>query len=298
MSEEDLNIQEDNVNEGLDDEAVIEQIPVDEVAEVNEVDDVDPIEQEARSKGWRPPEEFEDDGKEALSAEAFLAKEPLFQKIKEIKNNSRRETHRLEKKIEEMQQLMREERKRGYEQAFQDLQDRRREAVEIGDTEAFQELDTEYFRVKQQLDQVNSEVSVPREPVFSDDALSFKERNSSWFNFNTPDNAEMVNQAGKIDDYLSESKPYLSEAQRYALVEREIKEIYKDKFSNPKRNLPPKVETNQPRPAGSAGKAGSLKVKDLTPRQKQVMEEFLQLDPTATAQDYLSLLEVSLERRR
>ena len=275
-------------------EAAIEEAPAEEESSNSELSEA---EAKAREQGWKPPEEFEEDGKEPISAEEFLRRGELFDKIKDLKNQSRRETQRLQQQVEELTGLVRTERKRGYEQAFKDLEGRRREAIETGDLEAFNQIDEEYIRVRDELTQ-ESMAEKQNAAEIPEEAVKFQEANADWFNSNTPENSAMVNQAVTIDQYLAEAKPYLTPAQRLQSVEKEIKNLYPHRFSNPKKKAPAKVEANASAGTVPTGAAkGKIKYSDLDDKQKAACERFMSLDPSLTAEDYLKSVEEGLRLR-
>lgn len=256
-------------------------------------------EQAAMEQGWRPPSEFDEEGKEAISADEFLRRGELFDKIKDLKSQYRRDTHRLEGQVKELGEMMKDERKRGYDQALADLSARRAEAVEIGDLDAFNSLDSEYNRVRDQKAELEQKAfstpSVPEVPV---EVKNFQQKNADWFNSNTPENNTMVTQAVQIDEHLAASQPYLTDQQRLDKVEGEIKKLYPHRFSNPKKQQPAAVESaTVAAPAASSQQGTKIKFSDLDERQKAACEQFLSLDPDVTVEDYLSSLEQGLKMR-
>lgn len=298
MSEEDVKQGQEVPNE----EALVEEHVQEEVSE-HSVESTEreysEVEREAMAKGWKPPEEFDEEGKEAVSAEAFLARGPVFDKLKKERRRYEQDLNRLEKRIEEMSYLMQEERVKGYEQALRDLESKRREAVEIGDVDAFNYVDSEYNRIKEEKARIAAQSRQYTSQTIPEAALEFQERNSDWFNSNTPENNSMVEQAVKIDDFLAKEKPYLSEEQRLARVEREIKELYPHRFSNPKKKAPAKVETSAKDSAVKSSSSNGLKIKvsDLTPSQKEAAQRFLAMDPSLTMEDYLRSVQEGLRLR-
>ena len=246
------------------------------------------IEQEAMDQGWQPPNEFDADDKEFVSAAEFLRRGELFDKIKELKHASKSETRRLEKQIKELTSLVKESRKQGYEQALKDLEAQRQEAVETGDIDAFNKIDARYADVQRKIAEASQTVEEPSVSEVDPAALEFQDRNKDWFNNNTPENSQMVNQAISIDQHLANAKPYLTEQQRLQVVEKEMKTLYPHRFSNAKKKRPaPVVSANK---ADAVGSAAKVRFEDLDDRQKANCQAFLSLDPSLTVDDFIKAM--------
>ena len=295
MSEEDVRAVEPT--EAV--EAAEEQIEVTE-AQVEEVKtELSEAEALAKEQGWKSPDEFEGGDKEPVSAEEFLRRGELFDKIKDLKQQYRRDTHRLEDQVRELTDMVHGERTRGYEQALKDIEYKRQEAVEIGDVDAFNSLDTEYQRIareKHKLEQMPKQEAY----VVNEAAEHFQTKHKDWFNSNTPENNSMVNQAVQIEQHLLKEKPYMTDEQRLLLVEKEMKDLYPHRFKNPKRTAPAKVEAPVATPAASVAQStGGIKIKfsDLDERQQAAAERFMALDSSLTMEDYLRSVQEGMRIR-
>lgn len=298
--------EEDNIAVEASEPTEVEQPILEEVSGSEpHVEEVQPSEEsqfnetelKAMEQGWVPPDKFQEEGKQSFSAEEFLRRGELFGKIDSMKSIHRQETYRLEKRIDELTKLMKDSRKQGYTQAVKDLEARRLEAVEIGDIDSFNDIDSEYQRLKQEIDKEESIQSFEPSPTqINEVVLSFAERNKDWFNDLTSDNQQMKNQAIEIEDSLLVTEPYLTDAQRLTKVEGKIKELYPSKFKVSKAKTISRVESSAPVRKSTSSRT-SLTVNDLSDRQKGIMAEFLSLDPTATAEDYLENLEIVLKQK-
>lgn len=275
-------------------EEYVSEVEEQEAVHHEESDDsvLSDVEKQAMEQGWKPPDKFDESDKEFVSAAEYLRRGELFEKIKELKSASRSETRRLEKQIEELTNLMHDSKRQGYEQALRDIEARRREAVEIGDIEGFNAADNQYAELKEKLNSIKQS-KVSAEPEISDAALQFKERNHDWFNNNTPENSSMVNQAINIDQYLTSNKPYLTEDQRLALVEKELKTLYPHRFSNMHKKRPAKVESAQKASVSRAGDPMKVKFEDLDDNTKAAAKSFLESDPSLTIEDFLRAAELN-----
>lgn len=276
MSEEDVKLEQEIP--ALEEEQVVAEQPA-------EAPTVDPIEEKARAQGWRPPEEFDEEGKEAVSAGEFLRRGEYFARMDRMSNEIRGLKKQLDK-----------ERQRGYDQALRDVEVQRREAIELGDYAAFEDLDAKYNNLRQERAEIERDMHQNvGEPTR--DAIEFQDRNGDWFNANTPENQSMVTQAIKIEEYYVQSKPYLTEGQRLALVEKEMKDLYPHRFKNQMKKAPSKVEVATTDAHVRTGKVEGIRYEDLDDRQKAACETFLAVDPSLKVEDYLRSLTHGLKAR-
>jgi hypothetical protein len=295
MSEEDVKLETEEVP-AVAEEAQVESPQVQEEVEVPKLT---AAEQAAVEQGWKPPSEFTEEDKEPLSAEEFMRRGELFGKINDLKQQYKRDTSRLSSEVQELKALVKDERTRGYEQALIDLDSKRQEAVEMADMEAFRAIDTEYNRVRDQKAQAEAMQVDPAPQAESAEALSFVDKNSDWFNTNSPENSIMRDQAIKIEEHLIGAMPYLTESQKLDQVEEQIKKLYPHRFSNSKKEMPAKVEApsaEAPSPSDSKS-VTKLKFSDLDDRQKEACERFLAVDSSVTVEDYLNSVQEGMRIR-
>lgn len=251
-------------------------------------------EREAMRQGWIPPDKFSDPDKEAVSAEVFLGRQPVFEKLKKVRELTERETRQLKEQVAKLRSEIKQERQRGYRQALADLEAKRREAIELADVDEFDRLDKEYSRVHDEIKELEAvDVEpIPEEIQLAPEAEKFIESNADWFNDNGPENISMKNQAIEIEKALDATKPYLTIAQKLKAVEDEIKGLYPHRFHNPKKAAPSKVEVSQP--DKTVGKRSSKAIEEqyeqLSPAQREACAFMLSVDPDATVEDYIKNL--------
>ena len=257
-------------------------------AMIPELPNLSEAEIEAVSKGWKPQEDFDVEEKDYVSADEFLRRGELFDKIRDLKHQGRRDTRRLEDQVKDLTDLVRDSRVQGYEQALTDLEAKRKDAVEVGDVDAFNSIDSQYNKVREAIAKHEAAPQAVAQDI-DPAAIEFQDRNKDWFNNNTHENTSMVNQAINIDQHLAQAKPYLSEVQRLEVVEKEMKDLYPHRFANPKKAKPAAVETAQKAEVGQAASQGATKLKysDLDQEQKDGCSRFLATDDALTVEDYL-----------
>jgi len=111
--------------------------------------EVNHAEEEAMAMGWQPEEDFKADpkneGKKWRSAEEFLDRKPLFDKIddlsRRLKNN--------EKALQSLSAQSLRAEKIGYDKALQDLKVAKKEALEEGNADRVIEIDEKIVDLKQ-----------------------------------------------------------------------------------------------------------------------------------------------------
>ena len=248
LSAEDAQAIQERVEAGAT-EAGVEEVSSSSEPQVSE------SEQKAVEMGWKPKDQFNEDDKSFVGAEEYVRNQSFFDKIDTLQQRMRKQEHESKEQLRAVNAQVKESKRVGYEQALRDLEGKRNEAVELGDTDSFNTIDSEYARVRDDLVNTNREIeqqaAAPAAPT--DGEVQFKDRNSSWFNFDNQGNRQMAEQAIVINNHLMESKPYLTEHQRLESVEKEIKSLYTNRFDNPNKAKPAAVAPT----SASSGRAVS-----------------------------------------
>lgn len=130
------------------------------------------IEQKAMSMGWKPQDDYSGDA-EWVSAEMWVARAPLFDKIEQqgrvIKN--------LQRAQEDFKKLHEKRMQTEYQRALKEMQQQKRDAIKEGDFELAADLD-------EKIDEHKSQAPVPEQaPANNEDAAfvnAWKGKNS-WY---------------------------------------------------------------------------------------------------------------------
>src|SRR5258708_3374094 len=155
-------------------------------------------ERKAYEMGWRPKEEYQ--GQHFVPAEEYINRAPLFERIE-----------RQSKEIRDLKDLVKQSttylttlRKDAYEKAIQDLEKQQKVAEDSGDIQQFKmaSIEAQSLKSKMQSDPMNQDQpsQVPQE--VHTEALSFIERNKTWYNNSTPENKLMVDTATQIEQLV------------------------------------------------------------------------------------------------
>ena len=222
------------------------------------------IETRAKEQGWRPKEEYDGDPSKWVSAETFVAKGELIEKIealgKELKNTKKAmgmlQEHHI--KVKEAE----------FKRAIEYLKAKKKAAYEAGDVDAIMEFDDKIAEVKetQKAQTVASDISEDATEINHPDFIQWQKRNS-WYT----ENEEMKEIADDLGiAYANRTKKSPSEVLSY--VEERIKKLYPEKFTNPNKVKPSIVEGNG-NPSRTIPK-GEDNI-DLSEEERQVMNTFI-----------------------
>jgi len=245
---------------------------MDENLETSEVV-VPSIEDVAKEQGWKPKEEFDGDVSKWVSAETFVAKGELIEKIeslgKELKNTKKamgmlQEHH---KKVKETE----------FAKAVEYLKAQKKAAYEAGDVDAIVELDDKIAEVRET--QKNQKIALEEETKQNNVHPEF----SSWVSKNKwyDSDVELRDEADALGtSYAKRTGKEPGEVLKY--VEEQIKKLHPDKFSNPNRNKPSTVEGS-----GTSGVTRKVEDIDMSDEERQVMMTFVRAN-IMTKEQYIA----------
>jgi len=223
--------------------------------------EVKTIEDVAKTQGWRPKEEYEGDPTKWVSAETFVAKGELIEKIETIGRELKEQKKANQALLEHHKKVKDSEFKR----AVDYLKAQKADALRKGDAELVVDLDDQLANVRE------TQKLQAQEPVVASQPREFTDwvSNNKWYD--TDDDlreeadiigltyAEKYKQQGIQKDPL--------EVLEY--VSKQIKKLNPEKFTNPNRNKPSIVE-------GSAAPASrKTDTFELTEDERQVMNQFM-----------------------
>ncbi len=182
------------------------------------VEEVSEQDRSALAKGWKPKELFEGDPKDWRDSKTFLEKGELLDAIHSLKKQSKEHKDTIEKLLEQQSKIA----ESSYKKALEDIQTKHREAVQIGDTEAAGKAALEMIELSKQ--------EVKPSGASNSDIADFIDRNKSWFNYNSPENASMTVYADKLEQQIRGNNPHFSQVQVLDLVEKDIKNKFASHF--------------------------------------------------------------------
>lgn len=264
---------------------VVEQVSEEQTAEPTT--EVNTVEAEARSKGWKPEEEFDGnkEGKRFVSAEEFLDREKFFEKISSQSSRIKK----MESVLEKMHEHVQRSEKAAYDKALTDLQTQKTLAVQDGDVEKFKSLDQQHADLMQQQIQTETASQQAQDSERQSKLAEFQQKNP-WFNVNASfgDDYAMTTYALGISHKLAQTNPGLSLEDELKVVEDEVKKTFAHKFNNPNKEKPAQVLPSTGKP--STGGKPSITMKDLPADHQQICRDFCKMIPGYSEEQYIKEL--------
>ncbi len=232
------------------------------------------IETRAASMGWKPKDQLADD-KEFVDAKEFIARKPLFDKIRA----QNEKIHDVEKTLKDTSAHVLKVQELAYKKAMSDLQKDRAVAIKEADIDRVQEIDAE-------LSELHNDKPEPAPPP---EYLAWEGENK-WFK----EDEELF--AFACANFAAQMKrtPNANVAKVLELVSKATKRAYPEKFESEN----PHIESEKPHIPNIEG--GSKPVNhakqpsysSLNENQKRVCDNFVKLK-IMTRDDYIkSLVEI------
>lgn len=230
------------------------------------------IEDRAREQGWRPKEEFEGDVSKWVSAETFVAKGELIDRIEQLGKKLKDS----DKTIAMLKEHHGKVKEAEFKRAVEFLKQQKKQAYENGDVDKIIEIDDKLASVrdtqKAQKDQEKVDDSPEAHPAFQ-----------SWVSENKwyESDSEMRADADAFGEAYARNNSDKTPQEVLEYVARKIKKIYPEKFVNPNRSKPTGVESSGTR------QGTSRETFSLTEEEARVMNTFVR-NGIMTKEEYLS----------
>lgn len=242
----------------MSDEQVVETPPVEPT----------PVEAQAMQMGWKPKEQYEGDPEKWVTADIFVARAPLFEKIDE----QHRHTKNLQKKLEFLEKTLQDQaahtervRATEYKRALEALKQEKRVALAEEDLVRADELQDKIEEVKeaQRIEEAAKQVAPPQ-PAVNEAFVAWSQENQ-WYKLD----AEMREFADAMA-IIEHNKGKTPEEVLKSVTEK-VRKNFKDSphFRNPNKDKAPAVEAQ----SGGAprGKASGFKP---TAEQREIARRF------------------------
>lgn len=219
------------------------------------------IEDRAKAQGWKPKEEFDGDVSKWVSAETFLAKGELIEKIEYLGKKLKAS----EQAIDMLKQHHGQVKEAEFKRAVEFLKAQKKKAYEDGDANAIIAIDDKIDEVKEAARVARQEPQIQEEDGSQHPAYIAWEQENTWYS----ENSNMKKDADAIGIDYARAHPSLSPERVLKYVTQEMKKLYPEKFSNPLRKQPSAVEGGDHKPAKSSGNF------QLTEDEKRIMHTFV-----------------------
>jgi len=229
------------------------------------------IEDTAREQGWKPKEEFDGDGSKWVSAETFVAKGELIDRIealgKKLKNS--------EQTIKMLSEHHTKVKESEFKRAVDFLKSQKKAAYESGDVDKIIELDDKIAEVRETQKAQVAQEAVNAQPETHPDFTSWVSENK-WYD----KNSEMRADADTFGEAYARNNRDKTPMEVLEYVTKKIKKAYPEEFTNPNRSRPSGVE------GGGQRQGGSRDSFTLTEEETRVMNTFTR-NGVMTKEDYI-----------
>lgn len=227
------------------------------------------VEIQAMEHGWKPKEQFdESSGKKWRSAEEFMDRKSLFDKIEEQHKRIRT----MEQGLKSFAEYNSKIEKSAYDRALADLKAARKEAIRNEDLLQADEIQDKIDSLKER----QPEVPKLPEPVeIPEPVRQWREKNS-WYE----KDKVMTNFADGLGNRLIAQGVPPSEV--LVQVEREVRENFPEKFRNPNKSNAPQMETGNKKP-NSATDAFRL-----TEEEDRIITNMIRAGAPIKREDYIA----------
>lgn len=230
------------------------------------------IEDRAREQGWRPKEEFEGDASKWVSAETFVAKGELIDRIEQL-GKKLKDSDKTIAMLKEHHTKVKESE---FKRAVEFLKQQKKQAYETGDVDKILELDDKLAEVRETQKAQKQQEEVNETPEAHPAFKSWVSENK-WYE----SDSEMRADADTFGEAYARNNQEKTPAEVLEYVTKKIKKAYPEKFVNPNRNKPTGVE------GGSGNRQGSSRDNfSLTEEEARVMNTFVR-NGVMTKEEYL-----------
>jgi hypothetical protein len=230
------------------------------------------LEDRAREQGWRPKDEFDGDASKWVSAETFVAKGELIDKIESLGKKLKDS----EKTINMLKDHHARVKETEFRNAVAFLKAQKKEAYEQGDVDRIIELDDKIAEFRETEKRQKEEIAAQSSNGSTHPDFEAWVSENKWYDKDT----EMRGDADSIGATYKRNNPSKTANEVLDYVTTRIKKLYPEKFQNQNRNRPSAVE-------GGGTRTGSSRDSfSLTDEEARVMNTFIR-NGVMTKEEYI-----------
>lgn len=246
------------------------------VEKQSEAPKVSEAEKKARDSGWRPLAEYTGDPRKWVSAEVWVANQPLVDQVRGYKKQLR-ETQR---QVAVFGDHYRKVHEAAYKQAYETLMAQRDQAILSADTETVRAIDQKIEAARKEEIQTRPELPPAIDPA----AKAWIDAHPEIMN-----DPKLKLEAVAQDNLLMQMNPEMDIEERLERVEQRLHILYPERFENQRRTFKPQVDSGAPSASNGGGKR-RYSVQDLSAEERQV-HDMLVRTKQITSEQYLKDLE-------
>ena len=233
-------------------EVVTEEVKPSGVVNESQPEQQDPFEQKALDMGWRPQEEWDGAPEDFVDAKEYVRRQPLFEKISSLN----KQLKKLEQGMEAFKVHHKRVKETEFQRAYDALRVAKREALRTGETDQVLAIEDKLDEIKAQHKEF--EESLPQTPQTQEAHPAFVawRAQNSWYQKDRAMTAFADNLGVELHQQGLSPDEVLRE------ISKEIRQEFKHKFTNPKREAPSSVESGSRKAAKSSDDSYSMPEED------------------------------------
>lgn len=223
-----------------------------------------PLEEKALHMGWRPQDEWDGDPDDWVDAKEYVGRQKLYDRIQD----SNKRLKQLEKTLNEFKGHHEKVKETEFKRALDLLKAQKVQVLQDGgEPERLVEIDDKILEVREQLKEAQKPQAPEVDPDFQRTMDEWVTRNK-WYSSDT----QMKKEADLIGyTYVQLNGPGDGPEHVLKAVETEMRKRYPEKFVNPRKEAPGRVETSAHK-SGSKDSGGDVA---LTDEEAQAMRRFV-----------------------
>lgn len=237
------------------------------------------VETKARSKGWRPLEEWHGPAEDWVDAKEFVGREKLFDRIQDLKTQLHQNSQKFDKEFQAMANHFASMREVEYKRALSELKSQLAFAKEERDVDGVEKLTQQVAAVEQERKFTKQEATQSQTNQADPEKFRKFKQENPWFD----SDKDLQEEAMSIGIGYSATHKDKTQEEVYDYVVKRVKKIYperfqmteaKDEAESTKQVAAVESSTGVKKPLGTKTK-GKLSVNDLNEQEKEVMKTFI-----------------------
>lgn len=185
-------------------------------------------EKKASGKGWKPLDQYDGDPADWIDAPEFLARQPLFDRIHDLKNQLKTQSRSFEEDMKVISKQFANMQAQAYKQAKADLEARLELAVEAEDVSAVKQVTKEISELDVAHAQDAAQPKTRKNQSELNETFQAWKAQNEWFD----SDIEMQKDAIAIATGHAVAFPDKSQEEVLKVVTEKIKKMYPDKFKS------------------------------------------------------------------
>lgn len=227
------------------------------------------VEEQARSKGWRPQSEWTGDADDWVPAKEFVGRQSLFDKIHSLKQDLHMTRKAHEQELGNIRKYIAQMSDMEYKRAIADLKAQRRVALREGEIDQAEDIQDQVREMETNREKAKREMEAsPQSQQPHPDVVAWREQNP-WFDTD----AELRDEAESIGTGYALKHPNEQPRKILEYVTERLKKLYPEKFGQKPAPTASKVESGgggRSTGGASGGKTTALGWNDLTEDQRRI----------------------------